>query len=65
MLNELIFHSESNTNILLEKGRLLDLLHKRLQIEKHTTDNKQIRKNVETIAYIICNLMLTDRKPLK
>lgn len=64
LLNEFTYHSQESIDYLLEKGYLLDILHKRLGIER-TNNDENVNSCVEKIAYIICNCLLTQKNPLK
>jgi hypothetical protein len=64
LLNEFTYHSQDSIDYLLEKGNLLDILHKRLGIER-TINDENVNSCVEKIAYIICNCLLTQKNHLK
>ncbi len=64
LLNDLTYHSQYCNDYLLEKGYLLNVIHKRLGIERSLSDD-YVNSCVEKMAYIICNCLLTQKTHLK
>lgn len=64
LLNDFTFHSQRVLDYLGRECQLLDVLHARLMVEKQVNDDK-VTPNVEKIAYVMCNALLTDDKELK
>lgn len=64
LLNDFTYHSQDCLDYLLEKGYLLDILQKRLAIER-TANDENVNSCVEKISYIICNCLLTQKPNLK